>query len=136
MTSFVNWLLSLIYILVSRAKGPSIVEELHVPGDLLGPPLTGHSTDGYEITIYCRKKRYRRRYERWFGSTQDLTMYQVYSTVSSDAPDALRRACELDRDFPPFHPEFISDEVQKEAAINAYLDLVADRLQSGKLFNS
>lgn len=54
--------------------------------------------------------------------------YRVFSVVSQDAPDSLKKACELDIDIPALLPHAVSDHGHRQAAVNAYLDILIERL--------
>lgn len=88
----------------------------------------GYSVSGFTIEIFCQRKRYRRYYDNWFVPNNDHIAYRVFSVVSSDAPDILKQACELDLDIPALLPSFVPDEGQREEVVKAYLDLLIQRL--------
>jgi hypothetical protein len=114
--------------LVERLKGEKTVREMHSPGDYL-VHLTGYSVSGYEIRLYCQKKIYIREYWRWFIPNEYYVTFRVFSVVSNDAPSTLKNACELELDLPAMMPKFLSHEVQKECAIQAYLDILIAKIR-------
>ena len=130
MKHFLNRLLEGIVLLFRRLKGPSSYREI-VPHMGQSSVMVGQSISGFEITIYCNRKRYRRKYDRWFVPTEYDVLYRVFSRASDNAPARLREACQaLDRDIHPQLPEFISDDLQKKAAVEAYLQLLVNTLES------
>ncbi len=54
--------------------------------------------------------------------------YRVFSVVSDDAPEPLKKACELDIDIPALLPPSVDDHGHRQAAVNAYLDILIERL--------
>ncbi len=130
MKHFLNRVLEVIVLFLQRLKGPSSLREDH-PHLGQGSIMVGQSISGFEITIYCHRKRYRRKYDRWFVPTEYQVLYRVFSRVSDNAPARLKEACQsLDRDIHPQLPEFISDDLQKKAAVEAYLQLLVNKLNS------
>lgn len=126
-------LLDWLYLWHDRHRGPirlnkhHRVEELH-------EHLTGYAIAGYEIRLYCQKKRYIRQYLWLRLPSLHYCTFRVFGRVTADAPEALRRACELDVDLPLLTPHFISESVQKEMAVRAYLDLLIERLSRERHF--
>lgn len=121
---FFSWILEAIVLLFHRLKGPSSLRE--VPTGLGQESiLKGESVSGYEINIYCYRKQYRRKYDRWYVPTEYQVLYRVFSRVSDNAPARLKKVCaSLDRDIRPQLPEFLSEDLQKRAAVEAYLQLL------------
>lgn len=124
----VKWCLDVVFLLFEKLKGQQKVEELHSTQTLVGH-LTGYSVAGYEIRLFCQKRRYLKKYSRWFVPDQIHTLYHVYSSVSNDAPANLKTVCELDLNIPAMTPSFVSEKLQKEAAIHAYLDILIAKLK-------
>lgn len=122
-------LLSDLFLYFEKLKGKKTVYEIKLPKNALGQ-LVGYAVDGYEIRIYCQKKQYKRQYNSRLIPDKDTVVYRVFSVVSSDAPDLLREACELDVDIPCQLSALVDDEGQKDAAIQAYLDLLAAKLST------
>lgn len=119
--------LGAVILFLEQLKGQRVIKEIHHPHNAMGY-LAGYSISGYSIQIFCQRKHYRRYYDNWFIPNQDHIAYHVYSVVSSDAPDVLKQACELDLDIPALLPSAVSDEGQREEAVKAYLDLLIERL--------
>ncbi len=120
--------LDTLFLFFKRLKGRSSVREEYRPPDLVAF-LTGYSISGYEVRLYCQKKYYVREYWRWWVPNVRFATYRVFSAVTSDAPQALRTACEYDAELPPQVPGFLSLNVQRKAAVQAYLDIVIDRMR-------
>jgi hypothetical protein len=111
-----------------KIKGGSIVRRTYRVSDL-GEQLTGHSVAGYEIRLYCQQKHYVREYLWWIFPRQTYSTFRVFGSVTADAPASLKKACELDIDLPRLRPRFLSEALQVEAAIQAYLDILVARLR-------
>jgi hypothetical protein len=127
MTNVIPRLLRWFLLFLRKLKGQYSIEEIKHPKNVLGS-LTGYSVSGYTIEIFCQRRHYRRYYDHWFVPNEDHVAYHVFSTVSSDAPDILKKACELDLDIPALLPSFVPDEGQREEVVRAYLDLLIQRL--------
>lgn len=135
--SFIRRLLSKYFLyLENRFKGTRTLRTATKPHDmdLLGT-LIGYSVTGYEIKIFCNKIRYHQKYSRWYVPSTNIDLYRVYSTTSQDAPDSLKKACSLEITIPPPRDTFFSDEFQKDAAIEWYLDLLTERMSPEDRFN-
>lgn len=129
-------LLSFLLHLARRFKGTQTINTITKPADLdLIGTLTGYSVTGWEIKIYCSKIRYQKQYSRWYVPSTSIDLYRVYSVVSQDAPESLKKACNLDITIPPPRDTFFSDEFQKDAAIEWYLDLLTERMSPEDRFN-
>jgi hypothetical protein len=132
--TFVKYL-SGILLLWESLKGTKTVREVKHPSNTLGQ-LVGYSVAGYKLEIYCQRKHYRRSYDKWFIPNKDHMAYRVFSVVSQDAPDSLKKACELDIDIPALLPLAIDDHGHRQAAVNAYLDILIARLGEEVFRNS
>lgn len=122
-------MLSVAFLFLEKLKGKKTLHEVKLPKNALGH-LVGFAVSGYEVRIYCQKKQYKRKYDNWFVPDKNMVVYRVFSVVTNDAPERLKEACELDVDIPCQLSPFVDDEGQKDAAILAYLDLLATRLDS------
>jgi len=116
-------------LLLERIKGNTTVVEIKTPKNLVGH-LTGYSIHGYEIQIFCQKRHYRRSYDKWYIPNDNHVAYRVFSIVTNDAPNKLKKACELDIVIPELMSENIDERRQRQAAIDAYLDILAQSLVS------
>jgi hypothetical protein len=121
---------------LERMKGRKVVRLVSSPRDRFSAHLIGYSTSGYQIQIFCEKKMFQKEYSRWYIRSKNHDIYRVYAVVSPDAPETLRKACELDISFPPLYPEFFSDSFQKDAAVEAYLDSLISVLDPQDRFNA
>lgn len=131
----VRILASLMTSLVENLKGPRTTEEVVVPRTR-SEGLTGHSVSGYEINIHCRERRYKVRYKRWWMGADELRMFHVFATYSNDCPERLKEACKLDISMPALLSSYAPAEKQREAAINAYLDILIARLETNISFSA
>lgn len=120
--------LGVLFLFHEGLKGEKTVYEVKLPKNALGH-LVGFAVSGYEVRIYCQKKQYERKYKNWFVPDKRMVLYRVFSVVTNDAPERLKEACELDIDIPCQLSSFVDDEGQKDAAILAYLDILAHRLE-------
>jgi hypothetical protein len=127
--------LSRCFLLVEKLKGSRSIKETTEYEDPILGTLVGYSVSGYQIQVFCRKKSYRKKYARWFVPPTDLVMYHVYSIISHDAPESLKKACALEITIPRPRPEFLDDEYQKDAAIEWYLDLLIQKMSPADRFN-
>lgn len=127
MTAVQN-VLDALFLLFKGLKGKSSVREEYRPPDLMAF-LTGYSISGYEVRLYCQKKYYIREYWRWFVPNEHFATYRVFSAVTNDAPTSLKHACEFEVELPPMAPSFLSLNLQRKAAVQAYLDIVIERMR-------
>jgi len=125
--NFITGLINRFLLFVERLKGNTTVIEIKTPKNLVGH-LTGYSVHGYEIQIFCQKRHYRRSYDSWYIPNVNHIAYRVFSIVTNDAPDRLKKACELDIVIPELMAETIDERRQRQAAIDAYLDILAQSL--------
>lgn len=131
----VRLLASLMAFWVEKVKGPRTTEEVVVPRTRV-EGLTGHSVSGYEINIHCQERRYRTRYKHWWMSAHEFRSYHVFATLSGDSPERLKEACKLDITLPTMLGSLASPEKQREAAINAFLDILIARLETSVTFSA
>ena len=122
-------ILGSIFIFLERLKGNKVVCDVSIPNNVVGL-LTGYSMYGYEIQIFCKKRHYRRKYDKWFIPNDDHAAYEVFSIVSNDAPDSLKKACKMELVIPRLLAEPVSEARQRQAAVDAYLDILAQTLKS------
>lgn len=124
---YLKWLFAVALFFYERWRGPKTVHEIRQPDDALGS-LKGFAVRGYEIIIYCQRKEYKVKYERWYVPNRQYRTYQVFSVVTNDAPKALKRACELDVDLPALISNWSFDNEIRRAQVMAYLDLLEKRM--------
>lgn len=91
--------------------------------------LNAYATDGYRITIHCHERKYRCEFARWYIPNFVVNNFEVFATIAGTAPQVLVDACARERSFPSLLHTWSTPARQKEAAIEAYLDLLKDRLQ-------
>jgi hypothetical protein len=109
--------------IVEWLRGDRVVTDITEPRAVL-ESLTAHSNDGYITTIFCRENRYRCTYSHWWIPSRTIKTYHVFSVVQGKAPDILVQAYRLERTFPKLLSPWSSNSSQKEAAIEAYLDVL------------
>jgi hypothetical protein len=124
----VKWWLDAAYTLWVKFCGPKVIREHRVSQNLYRH-LTGYAVAGYEIQFFCHKRSYQRCHALWFIPNRRYFMFRVFCVVSNDAPRSLRNACELELDLPLMTPRFVSEHLQKETAVQAYLDILIGRLK-------
>lgn len=111
-----------------QLQGPKRLLDI-TPHNTFPFTLTGLAMDGYQIEIRCAKRIYREDYPRIKFVGQKRVMYDVSACVTQDAPERLRRACELRVSFPAFFGHFVSEERQQKLAIDIYLDRLRECLE-------
>jgi hypothetical protein len=126
--TFWQWWCSLYYLGIEQLKGASTVVEIFWPARLK-PKMTATSVMGYRLEVYCQRKHYARRYTRLFVPTRHHIQFQVYSTVSADAPPALKTACEIVMSISSGTHWSVDSDYQEKLAVDAYLDLLAAHLR-------
>lgn len=128
---FDRLLVAVVLSLFERLRGPKTVYEIKRPQNTLGS-LKGFAVRGYEIVIYCQRKEYHVKYDRWYIPDRIEATYNVFSTVTSDAPQALRDACELDVELPALIHDWNFNNVIRRAQVHAYLDLLEARMNKNE----
>ena len=91
--------------------------------------IKAFSIHGYDIKITCKTITYECGYKRFFIPNRKRKVYEVYSYVSSNAPTILINASRLRLTFPKLGCWFYPEELQKEQAVNAYLDTIKNELK-------
>jgi hypothetical protein len=126
--SLIKWLYGSFRCVLEQLKGRKRVTERIVLSKRFTTQLTGQSLTGYEITIYCQKRHYHLQYEDWFIPNRNLYMYEVYGLVSNDAPEVLKAACQDHVCIPELLPNVVPEDCQEKEAIQAFLDIVINRM--------
>lgn len=96
--------------------------------------MTITTVDGTTTTIYCVEHRYLCRYKYWYVKNHVVSTYTVSATVFGKASENYIQACSIKHSFPKLLHPWMSSVSQKEAAIEAYMDLMLDYLR--KLTNA
>jgi hypothetical protein len=104
-------------------KGNTTVHRIEHPDNALGY-LEGYAIGGYTVQIFCQRKHYRRSYDKSFIPDQNLMTYHVFCKITDDAPEILKKVCNLDVDIPSLLPAMVAESDHRQAAINAYLDML------------
>lgn len=125
---------SYLYLWFEGIKGEGLFAEMPVIRDTSS--LTAFSLDGYDITVHANRRDYHYRFVRRMVPRRHYSLFTVFSVVSIDAPDYLKEVCSFQVVLPPLHPWFVSERVQREAVIRAYLDLLIARAHSRKVRHS
>ncbi|EKD22631.1 MAG: hypothetical protein ACD_84C00031G0002 [uncultured bacterium] len=125
-----NRLFKILFLLIVRLKGKNKFIEVKCNDVVIGR-LVAYSILGHEIEICCQKKHYRRQYDKWFISDKDVIVYRVFSITSSNMPEAIKKLFRLDLDIPAFLPVGMCEDTQQHTVINAYVDILLDRLEKG-----
>lgn len=110
-----------------RWKGTKTVHEIESHKNTLGH-LKGYCVRGYQLTIFCQRREYLVKYDKWYIPNYRRYTYRVMSVVTNDAPPVLKKACELDIDLPCFVSHFHFNEILVKSAVHAYLDLLEKRV--------
>lgn len=124
-------LLGSLFLLIERIKGEKEFIEIKSPHQALGF-LVGRNVMGYAISIYCQKIKYRNTYKSRLVPDHHYKLYRVFSTVTSQAPEELIKACELDIPIPALLPFFFTDAEQRDAAIDAYVAMLIQEVQNNR----
>lgn len=124
----IRLLVAVVLLCLERIKGPKKVYEIKRPANAMGC-LKGFTVRGYELAIYCQRKEYHVKYDRWYIPNRITVTYNVFSRVTNDAPKALQKACELDVDLPALVHNWNFDNEVRHAQIDAYLDLLEARMK-------
>lgn len=123
------------FLLYQRLKGTRKVTQAVVIQTERGNSLRVIHRSGYDITIYCQRMEYLRQFERWVWPPKKYETYHLFSTTTNDAPELIRQACKLEVTLPRLMPWYVDEELQKRSAIDAYVDLITDKLRSLKQSN-
>lgn len=124
---YLKLVLGVILFLYERFLGPKTVTEMRQPSDAIGS-LKGYAVKGYELTIFCQRRRYVVCYDRWWVPNRTRVLYRVYSVVTHDAPLSLKKACELDVHLPELISNWNFDNEVRRSQILAYLDLLEKKM--------
>lgn len=124
----VQQLLSSLFLFLEKIKGRQVVTVVKTPTLDAASEMVGKAFSGYEISIYCQRKQYCRRYQRRFIRPKYFVLYRVFCVIGTGAPADVIEACQLDVDIPQQLPRWVAEPAQRVAAISAYLDLVLARL--------
>lgn len=92
--------------------------------------LVAYATRDYTVTIHCKERKFRCEYLRWYIPNKIVTTYEVFATVAGPAPSAMIKACTDGRTFPKLLHGWSSPRNQKEAAIEAFVDLMQVHIAS------
>lgn len=118
-------MLTACWIILERLKGARRFTHINSRFDYLGK-LTAFSVLGYELSVYCKRRVYRRSYETWWSWKSHSVVFEVYSIATNDAPPNLIKACLENRTFPKLLPWFVYDDLQARAAVDAYLEQLTE----------
>lgn len=111
--------------------GPRSLTEITSPRANI-EAMAATSIEGFTTTIHCQERQYLCRFERWYVRDHVVCSYFVFATIQGVASPRHIEACSMERSFPKLLHPWIPSASQKEAAIEAYLDLLLDRLQRGQ----
>jgi hypothetical protein len=92
--------------------------------------MTVTTIDGTITTIHCQERRYLCRYNRQYVKDHVVCTYRVFATVHGPATYKHIQACRMRHSFPRLLHPWMSSIRQKEAVIEAYMDLLLNQLQS------
>lgn len=91
---------------------------------------------GYEIEIHSQVNRFILRYERSFIPNSEYSVFKVWGTCNESAPDDLKKALSSEVYLPRLFSEEIDTELHNKYMINAYMDIVLDRVATLKATGS
>ncbi|SAK59443.1 hypothetical protein AWB81_01846 [Caballeronia arationis] len=136
LVDFWEWGRAMVQRGIARLQGPSWVQE-STKGEVSS--LSIHTVQGYDLSICVEATYYERRYERFYMPSRLMASYHVYTLVPPEAPERLRMiAGNFTADIPrPY--TWANEIIQKQGAIEAYLDVLISRLDrrstSGLIFD-
>lgn len=115
--------------LLERVRGARTVTEITEIRSRLESLVAYASTD-YTLTIHCKERKFQCEYLRWYIPNKIVTTYEVFATTAGRAPTSLIEACADGRTFPKLLHGWSSPRNQKEAAIEAFIDLIQVHIAS------
>jgi len=127
--SLFNIFIQLFASIIEHIRGPSKLSEIAQKRNEI-ECLMVYSIQGYTVNIHCQEKQYLQRYKYFFVRDKIKTIYHVFTEVSDNAPDNLKRFCSEDKHFPKLLSFMMPSASQKEAAVNAYLDLIIQKFKN------
>jgi hypothetical protein len=90
--------------------------------------LSIHTVHGYDLSICVEATYYERTYERLYMPSRLMASYHVYTLVPPEAPERLRLIAGTFTADLPRQYVWADEMMQKQGAIEAYLDLLINRL--------
>lgn len=127
---YLTMFLSIFFMLCERMRGAKTVIEILGPNNALGN-LQCTTDCGYQLTVFCQRKEYLVKYDKWYIPNRSHRTYRVMSLATGDVPCNLQKACELDVDLPEMVTSVAPEKFIAKTMINAYLDLLQAKI--GKL---
>ena len=112
---------------LERLKGRNRVKEIPHPSRQ-SPKVVATSLTGYDLLVFCRIRHYKRTYEKWWAPARHYVLYEVFSRVTSDAPESLAIACRTVLTIPSFMHWCVSTAAQEKIAVDTYLDILIRQL--------
>jgi hypothetical protein len=110
---------------IARLQGPSWVQE-STKGEVSS--LSIHTVHGYDLSICVEATYFERSYERFYMPSRLMATYHVYTLVPPEAPERLRLIAGTFSVDLPRQYVWANEMMQKQGAIEAYLDLLIGRL--------
>lgn len=113
--------------LLEKIRGPRVLEEVENNGVMM-TVMTGVSIQGFTINITCTQSAKQCNYSRKWVRDRILYTYEVKVDFEGEPPEALRLALAQRQYFPDILIPWVSHAAQREAAISAFLDIIASKL--------
>jgi hypothetical protein len=110
---------------IARLQGPSWVQE-STKGEVSS--LSIHTVHGYDLSICVEATYFERSYARFYMPSRLMASYHVYTLVPPEAPERLRLIAGTFSVDLPRQYVWADEMMQKQGAIEAYLDLLIGRL--------
>lgn len=110
---------------IARLQGPSWVQE-STKGEVSS--LSIHTVHGYDLSICVEATYFERSYARFYMPSRLMASYHVYTLVPPEAPERLRLIAGTFSVDLPRQYVWADEMMQKQGAIEAYLDLLINRL--------
>jgi hypothetical protein len=125
LVDFWEWGRAMVQRGIVRLQGPSWVQE-STKGEVSS--LSIHTVHGYDLSICVEATYYERTYERLYMPSRLMASYHVYTLVPPEAPERLRLIAGTFTADLPRQYVWADEMMQKQGAIEAYLDLLINRL--------
>lgn len=114
--------------LIEVIRGERVVTEITQARSRI-ESIIAYAVEGYTITVHCQERKFKCCFSRWYIPDFVFYTYEVFATIAGKAPQALIDACSRDTTFPGLLIPWSSKASQKEASIEAFLDLIQTRLR-------
>jgi len=123
--------LSFGYSRLENLKGKRVFEKQHSLS--VSNSVKVISVDETSVTIFVTRTDWFYRYSLWLLPKKKFSTFKVSSFASHNASQRLIDVCELEITIPALLPWFFSDEMQADAVVMAYVDVLFERMKKAGL---